>query len=209
MPTIVPGCIQWPDTKCGLHTTVCYRRSIRPGPTIWCLQVTEWLTGGGGNNDLFVSSSSVTRYAFGIVICSLSLVTIVVALAGVVMGMCGFRKNKDPDQRSNLSHCGGIFLLLWVARHFPIRACSLLFTHMCQCIFNCHSPTSPSLPPSPTVVLSAPSFLGLFCSSCAAFSSSLAPMHRSCVRLWKALATLSILRFVLNVCAIDKQCSSC
>lgn len=52
------------------------------------------------------------RYAFGIIICSLALVTIILALVGIIMGMAGFRKNKDPDQRTKLSHCGGIFLLM-------------------------------------------------------------------------------------------------
>ena len=52
------------------------------------------------------------RYALGIVICSLSLVTIVLALIGIVMGMAGFRKDRDPNQRTKLSHCGGIFLMM-------------------------------------------------------------------------------------------------
>ena len=52
------------------------------------------------------------RYAFGVIICSLALVTIILAILGVLMGMCGFRKNRDPDQRTKLSHCGGICLIL-------------------------------------------------------------------------------------------------
>ena len=52
------------------------------------------------------------RYAFGIVICSISLVTIVFVLIGVLCGMIGFRKNVDPSERSGLSHCGGILLLV-------------------------------------------------------------------------------------------------
>ena len=52
------------------------------------------------------------RYAFGIIICSLSLVTVVLAIVGIVMGMVGFRKDVDPEQRTGLSHCGGIILLM-------------------------------------------------------------------------------------------------
>ena len=54
------------------------------------------------------------RYAFGIVICSISLVTVLFVLVGVAFGMIGFRKNVDPSERSGLSHCGGIFLLMYV-----------------------------------------------------------------------------------------------
>jgi hypothetical protein len=57
------------------------------------------------------------RYAFGIVICSISLVTIVFVLIGVLFGMIGFRKNVDPSERSGLSHCGGILLLVYVGHH--------------------------------------------------------------------------------------------
>lgn len=60
---------------------------------------------------LFFSSY---RYAFGIVICSISLVTILLVLIGVACGMIGFRKSVDPTERSGLSHCGGIFLLMYV-----------------------------------------------------------------------------------------------
>ena len=55
------------------------------------------------------------RYAFGIVICSLSLVTILFVLVGVVFGMIGFKKDADPSERTRLSHCGGIILLMYVS----------------------------------------------------------------------------------------------
>ena len=54
------------------------------------------------------------RYAFGVIICCLALVTVVVALLGIFLGMCGFRKNRDPDQRTGISHCGGVLLILYV-----------------------------------------------------------------------------------------------
>ena len=45
-------------------------------------------------------------------ICSISLVTVVFVLTGVLFGMIGFRKSIDPSERSGLSHCGGILLLV-------------------------------------------------------------------------------------------------
>lgn len=66
----------------------------------------------------FISYSVVIspspRYAFGIVICSISLFTILFVLLGVAFGMIGFRKNIDPQDRTRLSHCGGICLLVYV-----------------------------------------------------------------------------------------------
>ena len=54
----------------------------------------------------------VIRYAFGIIICSLSLVIIILTWIGVLFGMIGFRKNRYPNDRSSLSHCGGVCLLM-------------------------------------------------------------------------------------------------
>jgi len=65
-------------------------------PTYWLLM------------DGFIPS----RYAFGVIICSLALITILLAVVGILLGMCGFRKNRDPDQRTKVSNCGGIFLLM-------------------------------------------------------------------------------------------------
>ena len=47
-------------------------------------------------------------------ICSLSLITIVLVLVGVAFGMIGFKKNTSPSERTKLSHCGGIILLMYV-----------------------------------------------------------------------------------------------
>ena len=54
----------------------------------------------------------VSRYALGIVICSLSAVVVVVIFIGVLCGAIGFRRNREPDDRTALSNCGGITLLL-------------------------------------------------------------------------------------------------
>ena len=54
------------------------------------------------------------RYAVGIVICSISLFTILFVLLGVAFGMIGFRKNIDPPDRTRISHCGGICLLVYI-----------------------------------------------------------------------------------------------
>lgn len=56
----------------------------------------------------------IPRYAVGIVICSISLFTILFVLLGVTFGMIGFRKNIDPQDRTRLSHCGGICLLVYI-----------------------------------------------------------------------------------------------
>ena len=54
------------------------------------------------------------RYAFGIIVCSLSLVTIGLIWIGITCGLLGFKKGHTPSERSSLSNCGGIFLLMWV-----------------------------------------------------------------------------------------------
>ena len=52
------------------------------------------------------------RYGFGIAVCSLALVTVVLVVVGIVMGVFGFRRDVRPYKRTGLSHCGGIFLLM-------------------------------------------------------------------------------------------------
>lgn len=76
----------------------------------------------------FVRRYDIYRYAFGIVICSVSLVTIVFVLIGVLFGMIGFRKNVDPSERSGLSHCGGILLLVGVGLTFLFGFLLLIFS---------------------------------------------------------------------------------
>jgi len=69
-------------------------------------------------NDAVITSHSFSSsyfsfsYAFGIIICSLSLVTIVLMATGLICGIVGYRKDCNPEERSGLSHCGGIFLVM-------------------------------------------------------------------------------------------------
>ena len=59
-----------------------------------------------------VTLLSVCRYALGIVICSLAAVVVVVIFVGVLLGVIGFRRNREPDDRTNISNCGGIILMM-------------------------------------------------------------------------------------------------
>ena len=52
------------------------------------------------------------RYAFGIVVASLSLVVVLLVLIGVVLGLVGFRRGREPTERTGLSHCGGVVLIV-------------------------------------------------------------------------------------------------
>ena len=70
---------------------------------------------------------SPPRYAVGIVICSISLFTILFVLLGVAFGMIGFRKNIDPQDRTQLSHCGGICLLVYITGSLITGSLILLF----------------------------------------------------------------------------------
>ena len=54
------------------------------------------------------------RYIVSIVICSLTLFVIVVLVFGLILGSCGFKKDKDPQDRSAMSNCGGIILMMLV-----------------------------------------------------------------------------------------------
>ena len=51
-------------------------------------------------------------YAISIVLCSLTLVVIVVLIVALVFGAIGFRTKTDPKDRTSLSNCGGIILLM-------------------------------------------------------------------------------------------------
>lgn len=53
-------------------------------------------------------------YAVGIVLCSLTLVVIVIIIVGLVMGGLGFRRDTEPQDRSAISDCGGKLLLMLV-----------------------------------------------------------------------------------------------
>ena len=56
----------------------------------------------------------IDRYIVSIVICSLTLFVIVVLIVGLILGACGFKKDKDPQDRSTVSNCGGITLMMSV-----------------------------------------------------------------------------------------------
>jgi prominin 1 len=58
------------------------------------------------------------RYAFGVIVCCLALTTVVLTLVGMILGVAGWRKDRSPDSRTRLSHCGGIVLLIDVGLTF-------------------------------------------------------------------------------------------
>ena len=57
---------------------------------------------------------TICSYAISIVLCSLTLVVIVVLIVGLVFGAIGFRTKTEPEERTSLSNCGGIILLMLV-----------------------------------------------------------------------------------------------
>lgn len=61
-----------------------------------------------------IQEYDVYRYAFGIIICCLALLTFVLTIVGIVLGVLGWRKDRSPDSRTKISHCGGIILLITV-----------------------------------------------------------------------------------------------
>ena len=52
------------------------------------------------------------RYALGIIICCMALLSVVLTLVGIALGVVGWRKDRSPDSRTRVSHCGGIVLLV-------------------------------------------------------------------------------------------------
>lgn len=94
----------------GLRQSDVYRSAV-------CLQ-TEYEQSLGGDrfhpvqNLLLPPSPVLLRYAFGIVVASLSLVVVLLVFVGVAMGLLGFRRNREPTERTRLSHCGGIILVM-------------------------------------------------------------------------------------------------
>ena len=114
----------------------------------------------------YVYSCLLSRYAFGVIVCCLALTTVVLTLVGMILGVAGWRKDRSPDSRTRLSHCGGIVLLMWVANyqisrfHWRVFASSLMSSVCLSCLFNAPSPClsilpslslplPPSLSPSP------------------------------------------------------------
>jgi len=53
----------------------------------------------------------INRYAFSVVICSLTLIVIVVLIVGLLLGAIGFRRRTVPSDRTQLSNYGGIILI--------------------------------------------------------------------------------------------------
>ncbi|XP_065919096.1 prominin-1-like isoform X2 [Dysidea avara] len=51
------------------------------------------------------------RYAVSVVICSQTLIVILILIVGLVLGATGFKRNTEPPNRTQLSHYGGITLI--------------------------------------------------------------------------------------------------
>jgi len=50
-------------------------------------------------------------YAVSIVMCSLTLIVIIILILGLLCGGFGFRRNTMPSKRVHLSNCGGVTLI--------------------------------------------------------------------------------------------------
>lgn len=61
---------------------------------------------------MYTLLSSSLRYAFGIIICCLALLTMALTVVGIALGVLGWRKDRSPNSRTKVSHCGGIILLM-------------------------------------------------------------------------------------------------
>ena len=68
---------------------------------------------------LFNHQCDCHSYAISIVLCSLTLVVIVVLIVGLVLGSLGFRRDTDPQERNVVSNYGGNVLLLLVIVILP------------------------------------------------------------------------------------------
>ena len=55
----------------------------------------------------------INSYAVSIVMCSLTLIVIIILIVGLLLGAIGFRRNTDPPNRTKPSHYGGIMLIYW------------------------------------------------------------------------------------------------
>lgn len=72
-----------------------------------------------------VQEYDIYRYVVGYAVASLACITVVLVLIGITLGLVGFRRDYRPYQRTWISHCGGIFLLIAVA--FAMFVSALLF----------------------------------------------------------------------------------
>lgn len=52
-----------------------------------------------------------SRFAVGIVLSCSAVVVVFVVFLGLICGLCGFRTDRAPYERTDLSNCGGITLL--------------------------------------------------------------------------------------------------
>ena len=52
------------------------------------------------------------RYVFGLLFCILIILVIVAVSVGLICGVAGFRNDRLPYERTSLSNCGGICLLV-------------------------------------------------------------------------------------------------
>lgn len=54
------------------------------------------------------------RYGFGVAVCCLSMMVVILVLLGLLLGVIGWRRGRVPYDRTTISHCGGRFLLIAV-----------------------------------------------------------------------------------------------
>lgn len=64
---------------------------------------------------LSCSKGSFDRYAVGIIISCSTLIVVFVVFLGLLCGLCGFRTDRAPYERTDLSNCGGVTLLWYVS----------------------------------------------------------------------------------------------
>ena len=58
-------------------------------------------------------NDQIYSYAVSVVICSQTLIVILILIVGLVLGATGFKRNTEPPNRTQLSHYGGITLIYW------------------------------------------------------------------------------------------------
>jgi len=61
----------------------------------------------------FVINDQIYSYVISIIMCSLTLIVIIILIVGLLLGAIGFRRNTDPPDRTQISHYGGITILYW------------------------------------------------------------------------------------------------
>jgi prominin 1 len=77
-----------------------------------------------------IKKYDVYRYAFGVIICCLALLTVVLTLVGITLGVVGWKKDRSPDSRTRVSHCGGIILLVNIGLAFLFGVVLLLLASL-------------------------------------------------------------------------------